>query len=136
MLYPMFALVIFTYSLLFLNFFWRVQAVRRKQVSIEYFRTFDDGDAPEHIKAGGRHYANLFELPVLFYCVSLAAMALDLGTPLLVNLGWAFVVCRIVHATIHMSYNHVGHRALAFWCGATVLLAMWVTLVTTYQSLP
>lgn len=135
MLYPMFALVIFTYSMLLLNLFWRVQAVRQKQVSIKYFRTFDEGNAPAHIRAGTRHYANLFELPVLFYCVGVAAMALDLESTLLITLGWIFVACRFVHAAIHMSYNHVIHRALAFWCGSMVILAMWVALFTAYRGL-
>lgn len=135
MLYPMFALVIFTYSMLLLNLFWRVQAVRQKQVPIKYFRTFDEGDAPAHIKAGTRHYANLFELPVLFYCVGLAAMALNVQSTLLITLGWIFVACRVVHAAIHMSYNNVIHRALAFWFGSIIVLAMWVVLLNVYHGM-
>lgn len=134
MLYPMFALVVFTYSMLFLNLFWRIQAVRQKQVPIKYFRTFDEGNAPTHIKAGGRHYANLFELPVLFYVAGLAALALDVSSPLLVVLAWLFVACRVLHAAIHMSYNDVIHRALAFGVGAMVVLAMWVALLNAYHA--
>lgn len=134
MLYPMFALVIFTYSMLLLNLFWRVQAVRQKKVSIKYFRTFDEGDAPAHIKAGTRHYANLFELPVLFYVAAVTSLALEISSPLLISLAWIFVACRVVHASIHMSYNHVGHRALAFWCGSLVMLAMWVTIMGHYRT--
>lgn len=134
MLYPMFALVVFTYSMLFLNLFWRIQAVRQKQVSIKYFRTFDEGEAPAHIKAGTRHYANLFEVPVLFYVAGVAALALDVTSTLLVVLAWLFVVCRVLHAAIHMSYNNVIHRALAFAVGAVVVLAMWVALLNAYHA--
>lgn len=134
MLYPMFALVVFTYSIFLLNLYWRVQAVRQKRVPVKYFRTYDDGDAPAYIKTGARHYSNLFEMPVLFYCAGLAAMALGLVSSLLIVLAWVFVVCRLVHAAIHMSYNHVGHRALAFWCGSTVVLAMWVALLSSYMA--
>lgn len=135
MIYPMFALVVFTYVILLVNLLWRVQAVRQKQVSVKYFRTFDDGDAPAHIKAGTRHYANLFELPVLFYVAGLASMALNVVSPLLLVLAWVFVACRVVHAAIHMSYNHVGHRAIAFWIGSMVTLAMWVVLVDAYHGI-
>lgn len=135
MIYPMFALVVFTYSILLLNLFWRVQAVRQRQVSIKYFRTFDDGDAPEHIRAGTRHYANMFELPVLFYVAGLASMALGVASPLMLTLAWFFVACRVVHAAIHMSYNHVGHRATVFWIGSMTVLAMWVVLLAAYRGI-
>lgn len=135
MLYPMFALVVFTFSILLLNLAWRIQAVRQKTVSIQYFRTFSEGTAPAHLQAGARHYANLFELPVLFYVVGLAALALRIETPLLIGLAWVFVVCRLVHAAIHMSYNKVVHRATAFGCSALVMLAMWVVLIANYRAL-
>lgn len=134
MLYPMFALVVFTFSILLLNLAWRIQAVRQKTLSIKYFRTFSDGEAPEHIQAGARHYANLFELPVLFYVAGLAALALRLESPLLVTLAWLFVVCRFIHAVIHMSYNNVLHRALIFGISALLMLAMWVVLIASYRA--
>lgn len=135
MFYPMFALVVFTYSILLVNLYWRVQAVRKNQVSIKYFSTFEAGVAPAHIVAGTRHYANLFELPILFYVAGLTSMALDLLSPLLVTLAWLFVGFRVIHAAIHMSYNNVTHRALIFWLGSMVVLAMWVVLLINYRSL-
>jgi hypothetical protein len=134
MLYPMFALVVFTFFLLTLNLFWRVQAVRQKRISLKYLRTFEGDQAPMHIKMGARHFANLFEMPVLFYAAAITALAMNLVTPILVNLAWAFVVCRIIHAAIHMTYNHVGHRALAFWFGSLTVLLMWVFLVMNYSA--
>ena len=134
MLYPMFALVVVTYIVLFVNFIWRLKAVRHKQLSIKYLRTFDEGDAPHHIRAGTRHYANLFELPILFYVACTLALALHLSSPFLVGLAWGFVVCRCVHAFIHMTYNHVAHRALSFWLGSMVVLAMWLILLFNYHQ--
>lgn len=135
MLYPMFALVVFSYSILLLNLFWRIRAVRRREVSIKFFRTFDEGIAPAYLRAGGRHYANLFELPVLFYVAGLVAMILRVESSLLVTLAWIFVGCRVAHAAIHMSYNNVVHRAAVFGLGSLVMLAMWVVLVDAYRTL-
>ncbi len=134
MLYPMFALVLVTFTVLVINFIWRVHAVRARQVSIKYFRVFDGADAPEHIKAGARQYANLFELPVLFYAAGLAAIALKLESDLLINLAWVFVVFRLIHAMIHMSYNNVVHRMLSFWGGGLTVLAMWIVLMIDYTA--
>ena len=134
MFYPMCALVLVTFTVLLINFIWRVHAVRARQVSIKYFRVFEGVEAPEHIKAGARHYANLFELPVLFYVAGLVALVRQMESALLINLGWAFVLFRLIHAMIHMSYNNVVHRMLAFWGGALVVLAMWLTLIVQSSS--
>jgi len=135
MLYPMFALVLVTYAVLLINFIWRVRAVRTRQVSIKYFRVFEGVDAPENIKAGTRHYANLFEFPVLFYVACLTAMLLQQQqSAILLIFAWAFVVFRVIHAVIHMSYNNVLHRMLAFWGGVLAVLGMWTVLVVHYAS--
>ncbi len=129
MLYPMFALVLITYLILGVNLYWRVQSVRKKQTSIKYFKLLEGGDAPEHVRAGTRHFTNLFELPVLFYAAGITTMVLQLETPFMQGLAWTFVVARAAHAVIHMGHNNVLHRMIAFWLGAMVVLAMWVTLV-------
>lgn len=134
MLYPMFALVLITLVVLLINFIWRVRAVRSRQVSIKYFRVFDGVEAPEYLKAGARHYANLFELPVLFYVAALAAMVLRLESPVLIGLAWAFVFSRVVHTLIHMSYNNVLHRMLAFWGGVLTVAAMWLILMAQHSA--
>lgn len=135
MFYPMFAMVLLTFIVLLINFIWRVRAVRGRQVSIKYFRVFDGVDAPEHIKAGARHYANCFELPVLFYVACLVAMLLQQQqSVILITLAWAFVAFRVVHAVIHMTYNNVLHRMTAFWGGVLVLLGMWIVLLLHYAS--
>lgn len=135
MFYPMFALVLLTFVVLAINFFWRVRAVRTRQVSIKYFRVFEGVDAPEYLKAGARHYANLFELPVLFYVACLTAMLLQQQQSLiLLILAWAFVIFRVIHALIHMSYNNVLHRMLAFWGGVLSVLGMWIVLAMHYLS--
>ena len=53
----------------------------------------------------------------------------EASLPLLVHLAWAYVALRIVHSLIHLSYNHVLHRFLAFATSNVVLLGIWALLV-------
>src|SRR5687768_16717101 len=46
------------------------------------------------------NFANLFEVPVLFYVGAFAAIAAGLVTPVSLGLAWAFVALRVVHSLI------------------------------------
>lgn len=134
MLYPMAALVLLTLVVMVVNFIWRVRSVKSCRVSIKYYRVFE-GEAPEYIKAGSRHYANLFELPVLFYVAGVAAISLGLETQAMITLAWLFVLARAIHALVHMSYNNVLHRLAAFWLGVISVAGLWLTLVISYANI-
>jgi hypothetical protein len=135
MFYPMFALVLLTFAVLLTNFIWRMRALRSRQISVRYFRVFEGAQVPEHLQAGARHFINLFELPVLFYVACLTAMLLQQQqSVVLLTLAWAFVLFRAIHTLIHMTYNNVLHRMLAFMAGALTLLAMWIVLAVHYAS--
>ena len=134
MIYPMFAMVLLTFGVLLFAFAQRVRAVRSKAVKISYFRTMQGGEVPAHLVASTRHFANLFEMPVLFYAVCLLAMVLRTESPLLPVLAWLYVALRVVHTVIHLGYNNVMHRMLAFFLSCTVLLVMWLVVVVNAQQ--
>ncbi|MFN3751480.1 MAG: MAPEG family protein [Thiobacillus sp.] len=69
--------------------------------------------------------SNLFELPVLFYVLCLALAATGLSTPGYSAAAWGFVVLRAVHSLIHVTYNRVIHRFIAWMLGAAWLFGMW-----------
>ncbi len=71
------------------------------------------------------NYKNLFEMPVFFYVLCLAALVTrQVGMTLLV-LAWAYVGLRLVHSVIHMGYNKVMHRFYVFALSNGVLIALW-----------
>ena len=41
-------------------------------------------------------------------------------------LAWAYVALRAIHSVIHLSYNKVTHRLLAYATSNVVLAAFWV----------
>jgi hypothetical protein len=128
MLNPLFAQVALTFVVLFWTFFTRVYAVRQREINIGYFRLMQ-GPAPEQVQKATRHFANLFEMPVLFYVLCLLCVFKGFEDTTQVALAWFYVVCRCAQALIHLSYNHMLHRLLVFALGNGVLLALWLRLM-------
>ena len=73
-----------------------------------------------------RHFANLFEAPVLFYAGCLAAMLAGITGWAVLSLAWAYVTARYVHAYIHLGGNRVRYRLRAYFVGWLLLLGLWV----------
>ena len=73
-------------------------------------------------------FSNQFEIPVLFYVVTILALMTRQADLLFVFLSWLFVILRYVHAFIHTTSNRVSRRGLVYGLGALVLLALWVEL--------
>lgn len=135
MFYPMFAMVILTFIVALYLLSLRVMAVRRREVSIGYFRLNSGAnEPPARVIAASRHFSNLFELPLLFYIACLAAMVVGFQNDLMIICAWVFVASRVVHALIHLTYNNVVHRMLAFFTGAASLMAIWLILAAHYSA--
>jgi len=129
LIYPMFAMVLLTATVLGILFRSRVRAVRAQKVTTKYFRVFQGETEPEETAKPGRHFANLFEAPTLFYAACLAAMVTrQVGTTIVV-LAWAYVAARLVHAWIHLGSNRLRFRIRAYFASWLVLGAMWIWLV-------
>lgn len=125
---PVFALVAWTFCVLLLIAFRRLQAGFNGTVSPREYALGESGRVTAAVSLPNRNYMNLLELPVLFYVGMLMAHATGAATPLLVHLAWAYVALRIVHSLIHLSYNHVLHRFVAFATSNGVLLGIWALL--------
>jgi hypothetical protein len=73
-----------------------------------------------------RNFENQFQLPVLFYVLVAFALFTRKADLLFVVLSWVFVLCRVVHAYVHITTNYVPYRFFAFVAGALVLTLMWI----------
>jgi hypothetical protein len=107
----------------------RAAAIKQGQVRMSFFRAMQGEGPPETAAAAGRALGNLFEVPPLFYVACVAVLALGKVDTGFVLLAWAFVVCRAAQATIHLSYNNVVHRLVAYFAGWAVLLVLWGRLL-------
>ncbi len=107
----------------------RKRAVKSKEVPFKYFRAMTgDVTLPEYDAIPSRQFSNLFEVPVLFYAACLSSMNLQLNGPVMVGLAWAFVILRLIQAVIHLTYNNIFHRMMAYSAGFGVVLVMWTLL--------
>ena len=106
----------------------RVRAVRRREISVEFFELFQGSEEPEELRALSRHFANLFEVPILFYVACIVAYVSVQVDLWLVLLAWLFVVSRYVHSYIHLTSNIVIQRFRVYAISLAVLVLMWLTL--------
>jgi len=134
MLYPMFAMVLLTAIVGVLAVVCRIKSVKSGSVKIKYYRLMQSDDVPEMVIRTTRCFNNMFEIPVLFYAVSILFISLHVQSPMALLLAWGFVSSRCFHAFIHLTYNNVVHRMLAFWLAFVIVLVMWVMLVLEQAS--
>jgi len=87
-------------------------------------------EVPDIVTKTTRQLSNLFEVPVLFYVAGVLYLSLDISSTLPVTFAWIFVAARVMHSLIHLSYNNVLHRVVAFGIGNLAVLAMWISIVS------
>lgn len=83
------------------------------------------GKLPDYLVKTSNHYANLFEAPVLFYCLCVIIYSSHQTDGVYLVLAWLFALSRYAHAYIHITYNDLKHRRNAFLAGMVVLGIMW-----------
>jgi hypothetical protein len=64
---------------------------------------------------------------MLFYVVCIVLYVTAGASTTTVVVAWAFVVLRIAHSLIHLTYNRVVHRLAAFTAANVALAVLWVT---------
>lgn len=127
-LLPLFVQVLLTF---FLGFYLAI--LRRKALASRETRWKDislrEPGWPKHTMQVGNSFANQFELPVLFYVVTILALITKQADFLFVVLAWLFVISRIVHAYIHITSNYVPRRGLAFAVSCATVFIMWIVFM-------
>jgi hypothetical protein len=122
---PVVALVILTAIVFVLMVVYRNLAVIRGAASLRYFQSATVDQPAEKVERPARAYANLLELPVLFYAVCLLMLTTGSFDSIQVSLAWVFVAARYAHALIHIGFNYVPLRFTAFLAGAVTLAVIW-----------
>ena len=117
------ALVVVLYLLLSAR---RMRAVREGRARPEQFR--ENREEPADSLLVRNSIANQFELPMLFYAVSILLYLLDADNPVTVAGGWLFVALRYAHAYVHVTSNRLRYRRPLFIAGMLVLVLLWVWL--------
>ena len=128
-LFPCMALVGWTLCVLLVMPYRRFRAVFARQVSADDFKFGESARVPPAVSIPNRNFMNLLEVPVLFYVVGLTCYVTQNAGATTVALAWLYVVLRVLHSLIHLSYNHVIHRLAVFAASNLALAALWVRLL-------
>lgn len=125
-LWPMLAhsaLVFFLYWLLSRK---RFEAVRAGSAEPGHFR--ESREEPPESRAVHSNLRNQFELPVLFYALSLVLYVSTADNGGTVALAWIFVLSRYAHTYVHLTSNRLRYRRPIFMVGFFAVVAMWAWL--------
>ena len=108
----------------------RFRAVALKQVKGQYYALFRGDEEPDYLVKTGRHFQNLFEVPILFYVLTLVYIIQNIASNSALIIAWLFVGVRAAHAWVHIWPNHLLLRACLFAIGATLTL-IYATIIVT-----
>lgn len=75
------------------------------------------------------HYQNLFEMPVVFVTACIVIYITGATDAFYVAAAWLYMALRLLHSMIHVTYNRVYHRFLAFLASFFPLAAIVLRLV-------
>jgi hypothetical protein len=84
----------------------------------------------------GYSYSNQFELPVLFYVLTILAWMTRHADLVFVVLAWIFVIFRYLQAYVHVTSNRVRLRGSFFIVSAIVLAIMWLIYIVEILTSP
>lgn len=123
MFWPMMAHVLLVFMLYGLLALRRAAIVKAGKADRSIFRE-NRGEPGESLVVRNA-IANQFELPVLFYAVSIVLYVTQADNLPAVVLAWIFVLSRYLHAYVHVTINDLRYRGPLFLIGFLTLAAMW-----------
>lgn len=125
-LFPIIALVALTFGIGLWFGAIRFRAVRTGDINPAYYILNRGAKLPEYYLKVNNNYNNLFEIPLLFYVVSVLIYVTNKTDFIFLILSWMFVATRYLHSYIHTTYNNLTHRRNAFLSGIVILMFEWI----------
>jgi len=128
LLWPVLAQVALTALVWVLLYVARLGEMTRRRIDPQRVATSRLAAGVLEDVAAADNFRNLFEVPVLFYAVVPLLVLAHAATGAELALAWAFVGLRALHSLIHVGYNRVMHRFLAYVASTLCVFAMWLLL--------
>ena len=122
LLTPIFVLVLWTSAVFLVLAFGRVKYTKNPQDAAHSKDL--KGTMPDWVERAADNYNHLFEQPVAFYALTLCIAIINNFDSFMVQLAWAFVVLRIMHSLVQLTFNLVLLRFFIFVMGWLVLALM------------
>jgi len=134
-LLPLFVEVILTFLLWVFMAVLRTRdfnsgAVRPDQIALR------EPNWPPRTRQFAYAFSNQFEIPVLFYVLTILAYVTHLAGLIFVILAWIFVIFRILHAYVHVTSNIVRLRGTFYGVAVVALAVNWAIYIFEVLTLP
>jgi hypothetical protein len=127
-LLPLFVEVVLTFGLLL--WMWMLRnadygsgAVKPQEIALR------EPKWPAHTTQVANSFSNQFELPVLFYVLTILEWGTRHAGVLFVVLAWVFVIFRVLQAYVHVTSNSVRLRGGFYSVAAVALMVMWAIYI-------
>jgi len=127
-LLPLFVEVLLTFGVMLGMMYFRTSTLQRGETRLEEI-ALREPNWPARATQFANSFANQFELPVLFYVLTILEIVTHNADLPFVVLAWAFVAMRILQAVVHVTSNNVRLRGAYYGVGAFVLFVMWVIYI-------
>ena len=122
LLTPVFVLILWTFTIFLIMAYGRARFMKDPQ---DAAHTKDlKGSLPAWVERTGDNYNHLFEQPVAFYALTICIAVINDFEPFMIDLAWAFVVLRVIHSLVQLTFNLVLLRFVIFAIGWLVLAFM------------
>ena len=127
-LLPLFVEVLLTFALMFGMAYLRTGTLMRGETRYEDI-ALREPNWPKRSQQFAYAFGNQFELPVLFYVLTILSIMTRHADFIFVVLAWIFVIFRWTQAGVHVTGNDVRLRGATYAIGAIVLVIMWVIFI-------
>ena len=127
-LLPLFVEVLLTFAVMFGMMYCRTSTLHRGETRFEDI-ALREPNWPVRASQFAYSFSNQFELPVLFYVLTILEIMTHHADLIYVLLAWVFVILRVLQAGVHVTNNNVRFRGAYFGAGALVLFIMWVIYI-------
>lgn len=126
---PFFAQALLTFLVWLALVVYRVTVIKLKRIDPQVLA--DEAKNQEIYRAGihlSDNFENLFEVPVLFFAGILASIQTGFSDEMQVLLAWTFVVLRLGHSLVHVTFNHITTRFSLYLTSTLCCLGIWIRL--------
>jgi len=128
LLLPLFAEVLLTFGLMLGMMYFRTSSLRRGETRFKDI-ALREPNWPPRAQQFAYAFSNQFELPVLFYLLTVLSLITHHADLVYLVLAWIFVAMRVLQAFVHVNKNNVQRRGAFYGIGALALLAMWLVFI-------
>jgi hypothetical protein len=127
-LLPLFVEVVLTFGLLLWLGALRRRDLRGGDAKLSQI-ALREPNWPARTQQVAHCFSNQFELPVLFYLLTILEIITRHADLIFLVLAWVFVLTRLMHAVVHTTSNIVQRRGGWYAFGAVALILAWIVFM-------